>query len=276
MRFASATSYMRQHVRSDEPLTDDQIMKAAPSIFAESAHESRSDRYALIPTIDVLNGLRREGFQPFMAMQTNVRLADKREHAKHLIRLRHANQTAGAEWNEIVLVNSHDGTSSYQMFGGVFRQVCSNGMICGESIADVRIHHKGNVVDKVVESAHMVLDGFGLITEHKEAMQSLTLNEGEQAAFARAALTLKYDDPNVPAPITETQVLRARRAEDQKSDMWTTFNRVQENIIKGQIPGRSATGRRMTTRPVTGLDSDVKLNRALWVLAEAMGKLKAA
>ncbi|MBS2132061.1 DUF945 domain-containing protein (plasmid) [Burkholderia thailandensis] len=275
MQFGLTTSYMRQSVRSHEPLTDEQIRKAAPSIFAECPHESRSERYALIPTIEVLNGLRKEGFQPFMVMQTNVRAADKREHAKHLIRLRHSDQTGNGEWNEIVLVNSSDGTSSYQMFGGVFRQVCSNGMICGESVADVRIPHRGNVVDKVVESAHIVLDGFGLITEHKDAMKALTLNDGEQAAFARAALALKYDDPATPAPITESQVLRARRAEDQKADMWSTFNKIQENLTKGQIPGRSATGRRIRTRPVTGLDADVKLNRALWVLAEEMRKLKA-
>lgn len=274
MSFGLTTSYMRQSVRSHEPLTDDQIHRAAPSIFAQSPHESRSDRYALIPTIEVLNGLRNEGFQPFMVMQTNVRDTDRREHAKHMIRLRHGDQNGNGEWNEIVLVNSSDGTSSYQMFGGVFRQVCSNGMICGKSVADVRIPHKGNVVDKVVESAHIVLDGFGLITELKEAMKTLMLDESEQTAFARAALALKYDDPTKPAPITESQVLHARRAEDQKTDLWVTFNKVQESLTKGNIDGRSATGRRMRTRPVTGLDADVRLNRALWVLAEEMRKLK--
>jgi hypothetical protein len=268
-------AYMRQHVRSNEPLTDEQIREAAPSIFAGSAHESRSERYTLIPTIDVLNGLRKEGFQPFMVMQTKVRAEGKREHAKHMIRMRHADQTEQGEWNEIVLVNSHDGTSSYQMFGGVFRQVCANGMICGQSVADVRIPHKGDVVEKVVESAHLVLEGFDLITEHKDGMKALSLNAGEQAAFARAALALKYDQGDTPAPITESQVLRARRPEDRPDDMWSTFNRVQENLIKGNISGRSATGRRMRTRPVTGLDADVKLNRALWVLAEEMRKLKA-
>lgn len=274
MNFGLTTSYMRQSVRSHEPLTDEQIRRAAPSIFAESPHESRSGRYALIPTIEVLNGLRNEGFQPFMVMQTNVRDTERREHAKHMIRLRHGDHNGNGEWNEIVLVNSSDGTSSYQMFGGVFRQVCSNGMICGESVADVRIPHRGNVVDSVVESAHVVLDGFGLITEHKEAMKALTLDQGEQTAFARAALALKYDDPLKPAPITEAQVLRARRAEDQTTDLWVTFNKVQESLTKGNIAGRSATGRRIRTRPVTGLDADVKLNRALWVLAEEMRKLK--
>ena len=84
-RFRNATG-----TRADRPLSDEEIRAVAPSIFAEAAHESRSSRYTYIPTIDVLNGLRREGFQPFMACQTRVRDDGKREHTKHMIRLRHA------------------------------------------------------------------------------------------------------------------------------------------------------------------------------------------
>src|SRR5215475_3750279 len=98
--------------RSDRPLSDDEIMRVAPSIFADGKHESRSERYTYIPTIDVLNGLRNEGFQPFMICQTRVRDQGKREFTKHMLRLRHADQISGEEADEIVLLNSHDGTSS--------------------------------------------------------------------------------------------------------------------------------------------------------------------
>ena len=76
-------------------------------------------------------------------------------------------------------------------------------------------------------------------------------------------------------PITEAQVLNARRFEDRSDDLWTTFNRVQENLTRGGLHGRSRSGRAMSTRPVTGIDQNVKLNRALWVLADAMRRLKA-
>ena len=123
-RFASHSPALR----SDYPLTDDQIHRVAPSIFADAPHESRSQRYAYIPTAAVLTELRKEGFQPFMVTQTRVRDEGKREHTKHMLRLRHASQIHGAEANEIVLLNSHDGTSSYQMLAGMFRFVCSNGL----------------------------------------------------------------------------------------------------------------------------------------------------
>ena len=105
--------------------------------------------------------------------------------------------------------------------------------------------------------------------------QTLTVNPGEQAAFARAALALKYDPEDGAAPVTESQLLMPRRFEDRRDDLWTTFNRVQENLVKGGLQGRNRAGRATTTRPVQGIDQNVKLNRALWLLAEEMRRLKA-
>lgn len=262
-------------LRSSVALSDEQILSVVPSIFAEDKHASRSERYTYIPTIDVLRGLRKEGFEPFMVCQTRVRNEEKRDFTKHMVRLRHANQINAAEANEIILLNSHDGTSSYQMMSGMFRFVCQNGLVCGETLNDIRIPHKGNIIDNVIEGAFTVLDDFETANEQRDAMKSLMLNRGEQAAFARAALTLKYDEQDdKPAPITESQLLLPKRSSDVTDDLWTTFNRVQENILKGGVHGRGTNGRRMTTRAISGIDQSIKVNRALWVLAEEMRKLK--
>jgi len=260
--------------RSDAPLSDDQIMRVAPSIFAQGAHESRSERYAYIPTAEVLGGLRKEGFQPFMVCQTKVRDESKREHTKHMLRLRHASQINGTEANEIILLNSHDGTSSYQMLAGVFRFVCHNGMVCGETMNDIRVPHRGDVVGNVIEGAFRVLDDFELVDAQKDGMKALGLSRDEQGAFARAALALKYDEAEAPAPVTDGQLLVPRRFDDRKGDLWTTFNVIQENLVKGGLRGRNRNGKTVTTRPVNGIDSGVKLNRALWLLAEEMKRLK--
>ena len=271
-RFASRSPVLR----SDSPLSDDQIHRVAPSIFADAPHESRSQRYAYIPTATVLTELRKEGFQPFMVTQTRTRHEDRRDYTKHMIRLRHASQiNARGEANEIILLNSHDGTSSYQMLAGMFRFVCSNGLVCGDTVADVRVPHKGDVAGQVIEGAYQVLHGFDRALEPRESMQAITLDEGEVEVFARAALSLKYDDPDKPAPITESQILMPRRFDDRRPDLWMTFNRVQENLTKGGLSGRSANGRRQQTRPVQGIDSDVRLNRALWLLADGLRQLKA-
>jgi hypothetical protein len=84
-------------VRSEAPLAEDQMRRAAPSIFAQGKHASRSDRYTYIPTIDVLRGLKREGFEPFMVAQSKSRIEGKTEFTKHMIRMRHI--TVGADSN---------------------------------------------------------------------------------------------------------------------------------------------------------------------------------
>jgi hypothetical protein len=95
-----------------------------------------------IPTIDVLRGLRREGFEPFMVAQGASRVEGKAEFTKHMIRMRHAGQVqTRPEANEIILINSHDGASSYQMLAGMFRFVCCNGLVVGEVVEDFRIPH---------------------------------------------------------------------------------------------------------------------------------------
>jgi hypothetical protein len=117
-RFARTTRVLR----GDSPLSEDQMRAAAPSVFAEGKHASRSERYTYIPTIEVLRGLRKEGFEPFMVAQGASRTPGKAEFTKHMIRMRHAGQVqARPEANEIILINSHDGASSYQMLAGLFR-----------------------------------------------------------------------------------------------------------------------------------------------------------
>lgn len=257
------------------PLSDDEIRRVAPSIYAENPHGSRSERYTYIPTVEVLTRLRKEGFQPFMVCQAKTRDESRREHTKHMLRLRHASQAAGAEAHEIVMLNSHDGTTSYQMFDGVFRFICANGMVCGDKFNEVRVPHKGNVVDEVLNGAYEILDGYTRVIEDVDQMKRVELHPREQQVFAEAALQLRFDD-GAPAPVTEDQVLRPKRSADVGSDLWRTFNRLQENLTRGGLSGRNKAGRPTTTRAVQGIDSSLKLNRALWTLAERMRELKGA
>jgi len=268
----SSSRAVAQSFRSQSPLSNDQIARYAPSVMAEEAHESRGDRYAFIPTINVIDGLRNNGFQPFEVSQTKVRDQSKREFTKHMVRLRQAGANeSGAEVPEIILLNSHDGSSSYQLLSGFFRFVCANGLIAGDVQNDIRVRHSGNVVDDVIEGATRVLDNLELTNSSIDSFKSTKLEFEEQLVFANSALQLRWGDN---APVVAESLLRTRRFEDQKSDLWTTFNRVQENLLRGGLNGRSASGRRSTTRAVGGVNENVKLNRALWSLADGMAQIK--
>jgi hypothetical protein len=272
-RFKTLSGYAKTHI----PLTDGEIRAAAPSIFAAAAHESRSNRYAYIPTSTLLARFRLEGFDPFMCCQARTRVEGKREHTKHMMRLRHQSRINGAEASEIILINSHDGSSSYQMLAGVYRFVCENGLVCGDTLEDFRVRHTGDVVDNVIEGAYRILNEFDKVDAAKDAMKSVRLNPGEQNAFALAALELRFDKEDGEAmPVTPAQILVPLRREDQADTLWNTFNVSQEHLIRGGIPTRTANNRRTRTRAVQGIDQSVQLNRALWRLSEEMAKLKAA
>ncbi|AXC67016.1 DUF945 domain-containing protein [Salmonella enterica] len=267
MRLASRFGRINQ-IRRDRPLTREELMQYTPSVFGEDKHASRSEKYSFIPTITLLDNLRREGFEPFFACQSRVRDPGRRDYTKHMLRLRRAGQITGQQVPEIIILNSHGGESSFQLLPGIWRQVCANGLVCGQSFGEIRVPHRGNIAEKVIEGAYEVLGVFDRVEEKRETMQSLLLPPPAQQAFARAALTYRFGEEH--QPVTASQILTPRRYEDRQDDLWSVFNRCQENLSKGGLTGRTAQGKRTHTRAVKSIDGDVRLNRALWVMAEQM------
>lgn len=278
----TATSYRSRY---NEPLTLDEINKYAPSILAAEPHESRGPRYLYISTQDILQGLQQHGFQPYQVAQTRVRDESKRDFTKHMIRFRHPDARAlvkvGDEIPEIVLINSHDGTSSFQIMGGVFRLVCLNGMVVGDTRTDVKVRHSGKTLDNVIEGSFRVIGEMKQIVGVMDEYRSTILKPEEQIIFAHAAHQARWGAAKEEAQEVEVHqtfkpldLLKPRRVQDDKPDLWTTFNRIQENMIKGGMLGRSESGRNIRSRPVNSVTEDVKLNRALWILTEQMNQLK--
>lgn len=290
-RFAS-----RSIVRNSSPLTASQLRSLVPSAYATDKHESRSSRYTYIPTSEVIDGLIANGFQPFQAFQGGSRVEGKAEFTKHLVRFRQIGATmskVGDTLPEVVLINSHDGTSSYKLFAGLFRLVCSNGMIIADKMfGELTVPHKGDIVDNVIEGSFQIVGQAKKTLERVEDWSALALTSGEQDAFAEAAHTLRFADAEgkTDTPITAAQLLAPRRLEDMNdgarygerrpaSDLYRTLNVVQENVIRGGLSGIARNPdtrrtRRVTTREINGIDQNVRLNRALWQLAERMAELK--
>ncbi|MGJ0490971.1 DUF932 domain-containing protein [Methylobacter sp.] len=263
---------------SQLPLENDQLRRLSPSVFADNKHESRGDRYKFIPTINVVEALRNEGFFPVFASESRARSENKKGFSKHLIRFRQHDgfSTVGEIKPEIVLVNSHDGTSSYQLSSGLFRLACSNGMIVSDGEIDcVRVRHSGNVIDNVIEGTYRIVNETPKAIEHMDAMRSLTLTNGEKKAFAEAAKMLRWDPEEMA--VNNNELLRPRRSSDQSGDLWTTFNILQEKIIKGgTYVQNKETHNTQRAREVKSVTENVRLNKALWTLAEEMRKLKAS
>jgi hypothetical protein len=176
-RFGSGATIVR--ARGPEGLDTDALRASIPAIFAGEKHVSRSAKYTYIPTIDVLDGLYKEGFVPFEARQGGSRDIGKLGFTKHLIRLRQRGSdvpAVGVAHREVILLNAHDGTSSYQMMSGLFVMVCGNGLVVADGDAQsLRIPHKGDIVSQVINGAFTVIDNGRAIDSKVADMRAITL-----------------------------------------------------------------------------------------------------
>ena len=260
-------------------LTDEQIQKVAPSAFAGQAYSKQSDRYAFVPTSAVIDGMRNAGFFPVKAMQSRTRIEGKQNFTKHLIRFRSSDQaaiTVGDSLLETVLINSHDGTSAYDLSMGVFRLVCSNGMVVGDVFESIHIRHVGNIIERIIQSSIDMLKNASVIADSVNRWRTITLAPQEQLALATAAHTLRFEEgSNMALSVTPDKLLTVRRNADNGNDLWSVHNRLQENLIRGGLRGNRLPGvNRIRSRAVRGIDQDVKLNKALWTLSEELSKIK--
>jgi hypothetical protein len=260
-------------------LTDDQLMQRAPSIFATQPWQGVSDKYTFIPTSDIVTRLRAEGFGPVSARQCVTRIEGKGAFTKHVLRFRSMSESLmPMKLNdllpEIVLTNSHDLTSSYQLAAGLFRLVCLNGMTIPDGqFSSMRMRHSGDIASNVIDCAYTIANDFPAIMDKVEGFKTLQLSGPQQEAYASAASSLRWEEN---APIQAVDLLRPRRTDDLGSSLWLTYQRVQENLIKGgqrTDRTRRTYGQARTTRSIKSVGEDMRLNKALWSLTAHMETL---
>ena len=267
-------------------LTEDEIRSAAPSVFATTAHESRSARFKPIATIDVIRMLDQEGFGVVGAKQSVARLEDRKDFTKHLLRLRKKDEVqrrVGDTVFEVLLKNANDGTAAYDLLSGLFRIRCLNSLVAMDTqMSTQRVRHSGDVAPKVIEGVFSVVKDAERALNAPAQWGQLQLAAPEQMFLAEAAHAIRFpvdENNNQTTNVKPEQMLHVRRTGDIGDDLWTVFNRVQENVVRGGLNnyGYNAEGRfrRAHTREVKGIDQSTALNRALWTLGEKMAALKA-
>lgn len=265
-------------------LTETELRKVCPSLFAVAAHESRSERFKPIPTYEVVQQLAKEGFSVVGAKQSNTFDETKRDFTKHMLRIRRLDETkqysVGDNVLEIILKNANDGTSAYDLDGGMWRIRCKNSLVTKTSTLDsLKVRHSGDVASKVIEGTYRVLETAEQVLAAPQDWAQIKMNRDAALAMANAARVIRFGDHEgkVESPITADQLLVARRQDDKAHDLWTQWNVIQENCIKGGLTAvaedRNGRMRRRTTRQINGIDQDVRVNKALWMLGEEMAKL---
>lgn len=265
----SATIEFSRHANAfSGSLSLEDVRRRAPAVFAETAHQRTSPTYRFVPSERVLAGLMQAGFVPVEARQTRARYDVT--HARHIVRLRRRFETVQLRdaVPEVVFLNSHDGTSAYQLRVGIFRVVCTNGLIVSlGAFPSFRVTHRGDVVDEVVSSAVEISERFGVLASRVERMEQTFLPKEDQLAFAERALAVRFPDP-LQCGILPAQLLSCRRVDDLGNDLWSVLNKVQENLLRGGVSRLTQSGRRIATRRISSIREDVRINCRLWDLAE--------
>lgn len=255
-------------------LSEDTLRQKAPSIYAAGPMAGVSPRYTFLPTARIVDGLAAHDWVPVAVEEQRIRNEARRGYQKHLIRFRRAEQMQTLdEWNvELVLVNSHDKGCAYQLHAGIFRRICSNGLVVSEgAFQAIRFRHAGALADEVVQASFRLLDFVPRVGELVNRFRSRDLEGRESLELARYSLLLRYDSIEA-APVEPDTLLKARRPEDEGTDLWRTMNRVGENLERGGASDfhRDRRGKLRSVRALRGIDSKVSLNKGLWGLAEQL------
>jgi hypothetical protein len=257
-------------------LSSDDIQRRAPSVFAEDKDARLTKRYHELHTADLLPVLADHGYFPVQAAQKRKQ-AGQPHHAAHMLAFAKDAGEGGLR-SEIIAYNSHDGTSGVKLFAGAYRFICSNGIIAGEGFsANVRHTHKAMAgfeatLQSIIASLPKMMDTI-------EALRHRRMGFDEARALARKAVELRWDyidNVYVPTdtapgtyatPFTVKDALSCQRGEDAAYDAWTVLNRIQENVVRGNVMVQSITqkGRgERKARPIQSIQEHVRVNQQLF------------
>jgi hypothetical protein len=273
---------METTMTTNTVLTNEVLKRVAPSIFAIDKKAGLSEKYNFIPTSDVLKILFFQGWLPVKAQEMRVRDHASVGYQKHMIRFRNFNEqvsdklAVGDTFMELVLTNAHNGIASFIFNLGMFRLACSNGMVVSESTFNsANIRHNSYDAKNVIEICEGVVKKAPQLLSEVEKLKAIELTPYEVDAFATSAKMLRFPEPE---KVDNSLILRPRRSVDEKTDLWTTFNVVQENLIKGKLSYETVDKnnklRSKHTKEVKAIGGSIALNQALWSLTESMAKLK--
>uniref|UniRef100_UPI004047D0C8 DUF932 domain-containing protein n=1 Tax=Aliarcobacter sp. TaxID=2321116 RepID=UPI004047D0C8 len=259
-----------------KPLTNEQLRAKAPSLFQDQPYHEVSSKYHFIPTIEIIEQLRAENWYPVTVNQAGVKNIEKYGFQQHYVRFQHFSDLINPSSNvvELLLFNSHDRTKSFSISAGIFRYICSNGLIIADSVFDsYKIKHLGERNNDVINAVANITAIKPKLLEKISKFESITLNQNEKESFLQSALPLRFenhlelDNPN--------ELLKPLRTEDKKDDLYTVLNILQENFLSSKVSGyNKETKRRFTSKQITSISKDVEINKGLWDIAEKIASIK--
>jgi Domain of unknown function (DUF932) len=240
----------------------------AVTVIEQTQGFEMSQKYKPIRTKDVVDSLVADGYVVNQVSKSKVRKKTKDGFQKHLLRISRNDLDLGIDGlrPEIILINSYDGSSSFQLLVGVFRFACANGLIVGNSYFQRRIKHIGDVLPKVLNAVNDVKHALPMVAEDIKKFGTRVLSQDEKQKFALKVAQSVTGLPEVQL-VNPESLLEVKRDADKGNDLFTVLNVVQENILQGNLKvlhnnGLTPTIRKM--RKVKSITRSTEINQLVW------------
>lgn len=272
---------VKEKVKNHQALNDDEIKLLCPVAFKDTMTKAEinelglSDHYSFVPTMNVINDLRELGYEVTDAKQVKARKKSTNGYQKHLITLEHPKYKVegSKEYPQILLTNSHDGGNAFTLSAGIFRLVCSNGLVIKtEDYGSARLVHKGYSFEAVQELVKQFEETVDEVLTRITAMKKVQLTKEQQIEFAKQAALLRfksksYNEDNIEKVVNIDDLLNVDRKEDAGDGLYEVFNRVQESLINGKYTYLGTKDKPRKARPIKNFKQNIEVNSKLSKLA---------
>jgi hypothetical protein len=271
------------HNAAAQPMSMQELKNKVPYAFLSAPSRSVSDKYVHLPTSRVVEDLQKLGWYPVQAQQTATKQAN---YSKHMIAFRNDDimikgKNGDDAFPQIILTNSHDGLSAFKFMVGIYRLVCSNGLVVAdEEFANFRIRHRGYSFEELQEVVAKVIEEVPRKVEVMNKMTAKELTKKEQEELALKALLLRRGIAPGSEKAKKTEydqetlddILEPTRSQDAGDNLWVVFNRVQEKMIRGGFTAALTGKKARKVKSLRSFQTDIKLNQELFKLASSMAE----
>lgn len=270
---------VNQKIGNRDSLTMDELKMICPEIATPEINPALrqklgiTDRYVHVPTEKVIEDIIELGWTPINAYRVASR-GKRTGTGRHMVKFINYDfmEEGKTEYPELLLTNSHDGTTAFKLDVGIFRLVCSNGMVVkSQDFGSMKVRHYGYDFDTIKGAVNELVEQIPDYLKQVEDMKEQELEREQMLEFARQAAMLrmtKVNESAIDEVVDIEDLLESTRKEDNGNGLWEVFNRLQEKVVNGKF--KYALGKKeRKARPVKGFKSQVKLNQDLWELASS-------
>ncbi len=268
----------------DTYITKEQLREICPLAFAsEPTNPDVSKKYLFVNTETVIDDLGKLGWKPVQAAQRKSR-GNGTIFSKHMVSFQNpdikiSSKDGDDSFPRIIMTNSHDGMQAFKFSVGIFRLVCSNGLVVAdEQFSDFKIKHKGYTFAELRDVVTTAVKDLPNKVEVLNEMKSRILTQEEKNKLALDAMLVRagieigskkakkfvYDEETIE------DILDPKRDEDKGDDLWRVFNVVQEKITQGEFSAALKGAKVRKVRKIKSFEKDLKVNKELFQLATSL------